>query len=107
MVNPNENPNNPMYGEVEFAARLLITYLCSSNAPRKIIVNSVSDMIKGTPFRKRQVRIKEHSRPRVICPTVHVILELNELVNATYPHLISGNVANEQERNEEERHPKK
>ena len=35
MVSPVEYPNNPIKPEEEFIARLLITYPCPSNTPRK------------------------------------------------------------------------
>ena len=49
-----------------------------------------SDWLKGLPS-ERQVRVEEHSRPRVVCPAVHIVLELDELINAVYPHFISNN----------------
>ena len=58
----------------------------------KEIIGRAANRLKCLPS-EVQVRVKEHSRPRVICPAVHTVLELNELINATYPHLSSNSKA--------------
>ena len=60
----------------------------------KIVRNAVPDWLKSLPI-EGQVRVEEHSRPRISRPTVHIFLELNELIDGTYPHLISNSVADE------------
>ena len=45
---------------------------------------------------KGQVRFEEHSRPKIICPAVHIFLEPDEFVNATYPHLISDSITDDE-----------
>ena len=83
-----------MYGESEFAVRLLIA--CPVHQMhQENNCDRVSDWVKDIHFRKRQVRIKEHSRPRVSCSNVHIIPELVEPIDITYPHLISNNIADE------------
>ena len=57
-------------------------------------------LIQGIPI-ERQVRIKEHSRPRVSCSIVHVVLELNELINTAYLYFITKRATDERNKKKE------
>ena len=46
----------------------------------KEIIGIVSDWLERLS-RERQVRVEEHSRPKMICPIAYVFPELNELIS--------------------------
>ena len=107
MVNPNEKSKQPNVrgsgSHCEVTNYMPLPIKCTT----EIIMNRVSDRIRGTPFRKRPVRFKEHSRPRVSCTSVHIVPKLVEPIDTAYPHFISNNVADEGNKKKIERHPKK
>ena len=51
-----------------------------------VIGRRVSNRFKGLPS-EIEVRVKEHSRPFVIRSLVHIVWELNKLINSSYPYL--------------------
>ena len=68
----------------------------------KEVIGICSNWFKDLPS-EVQVRVKEHSRFFISCPAVHVVFELNKILNAAYLHLISNNISNEKKKKKNEK----
>ena len=72
------------------------------DATEGIIGIRIANRFKGLPS-KGQIRVEENSRSRIIRSSVHVVLELNELINTLYPEFSSNNAIGESSSSEQKK----